>query len=151
MNCSTPGLPVHHQLPEFTQTHVHQVSDAIQPSHPLSSPFPPAPNPSQHQSLFQWVNKSICPHKSLNKDVWSNTSHNSQEADTTLMSTHWGVDRYNTVRTYAGKCYSVIKRNEAAILAITRMKLENMLRQSHALQDYTEYESIYRKCQKRQI
>ena len=53
MNCSTPGLPVHHQLPEFTQTHVHQVSDAIQPSHPRSSPSPPAPNPSQHQSLFQ--------------------------------------------------------------------------------------------------
>ena len=51
MNCSTPGLPVHHQLPEFTQTHVHRVSDAIQPSHPLSSPSPPAPNPSQHQSL----------------------------------------------------------------------------------------------------
>ena len=53
MNRSAPGLPVHHQLPEFTQTHVHQVSDAIQPSHPLSSPSPPAPNPSQHQSLFQ--------------------------------------------------------------------------------------------------
>ena len=58
MNCSTPGLPVHHQLPEFTQIQVHQVSDAIQPSHPLSSPSPPAPNPSQHQSLFQWVNSS---------------------------------------------------------------------------------------------
>ena len=58
MNCSTPGLPVHHQLPEFIQTHVHQVGDAIQPSHPLSSPSPPAPNPSQHQSLFQWVNSS---------------------------------------------------------------------------------------------
>jgi len=56
MNRSTPGLPVHHQLPEFTQTQVHWVSDAIQPSHPLSSPSPPAPNPSQHQSLFQWVN-----------------------------------------------------------------------------------------------
>ena len=53
MNLSTPGLPVHHQLLEFTQTHVHRVSDAIQPSHPLSSPSPPAPNPSQHQSLFQ--------------------------------------------------------------------------------------------------
>ena len=53
MNHSTPGLPVHHQLPEFTQTHVHRVSDAIQPSHPQSSPSPPAPNPSQHQSLFQ--------------------------------------------------------------------------------------------------
>ena len=53
MNCSMPGLPVHHQLLEITQTHVHRVSDAIQPSHPLSSPSPPAPNPSQHQSLFQ--------------------------------------------------------------------------------------------------
>ena len=53
MNRSTPGLPVHHQLPEFTQIHVHRVSDAIQPSHPLSSPSPPAPNPPQHQSLFQ--------------------------------------------------------------------------------------------------
>ena len=56
MNSSTPGLPVHHQLPELTQTHIHRVSDAIQSSHPLSSPSPPAPNPSQHQSLFQWVN-----------------------------------------------------------------------------------------------
>ena len=53
VNRSTPGLPVHHQLPEFTQTHVHPVRDAIQPSHPGSSPSPPAPNPSQHQSLFQ--------------------------------------------------------------------------------------------------
>ena len=58
MNHSTPGLPVHHQLPEFTQTHVHWVSDAIQPSHPLLSPSPPALSPSQHQSLFQWVNSS---------------------------------------------------------------------------------------------
>ena len=56
MNCSMPGLPVHHQLPEFTQTHAHRVGDAIQPSHPPSSPFPPAPNPSQHQGLFQWDN-----------------------------------------------------------------------------------------------
>ena len=53
MNHSTPGLPVHHQLPEFTQTRVHQFGDTIQPSHPLSSPSPPAPNPSQHQSLFR--------------------------------------------------------------------------------------------------
>ena len=58
MNCSMPGLPVHHQLPEFTQTHIHRVGDIIQPSHPLSSPSLPAPNPSQHQSLFQWVNSS---------------------------------------------------------------------------------------------
>ena len=54
MDCSTPALPVHHQLPEFTQTHVHWVGDAIQPSHPLSSPSPPALNLSQHQGLFQW-------------------------------------------------------------------------------------------------
>ena len=52
MNRSMPGLPVHHQLLEVTQIHIHRVSDAIQPSHPLSTPFPPAPNPSQHQSLF---------------------------------------------------------------------------------------------------
>ena len=51
VNCSTPGLPVHHQLPDFIQTHVHRVGDTIQPSHPLSSPSPPAPNPSQHQSF----------------------------------------------------------------------------------------------------
>ena len=58
MNCSTPGLPVHHQLPESTQTHVHWVSDAIQPSHPLSSPSPPALNFSQCQGLFKWVRSS---------------------------------------------------------------------------------------------
>ena len=56
MSRSTPGLPVHHQLPEFTQTHVHRVGDTIQPSHLLSSPSPPAFNSSQHQGLFQWVN-----------------------------------------------------------------------------------------------
>ena len=58
MNRSTPGLPVHHQLLESTQTHVHRVSDAIQPSHTLSSLFPPALNLSQHQGLFQWVSPS---------------------------------------------------------------------------------------------
>ena len=59
MKCSMPGLPVHLQLPEFTQIHVHQVGDAINlPSHPLLFPSPPAPNPSQHQSLFQGVNSS---------------------------------------------------------------------------------------------
>ena len=56
MNCSTPGLPVRHQLLEFTQIHVQWVGDAIQPSHPLLSPSPPAPNPLKHQCLFQWVN-----------------------------------------------------------------------------------------------
>ena len=58
MNHSMPGLPVQHQLPEFTQIHVHRVGDAIQTSYPLSSPSPPAPNPSQHQGLFQKVNSS---------------------------------------------------------------------------------------------
>ena len=58
MDCSTPGFPVHHQLPEFVQTHVHRVGDAIQPSHLLSSPSPPAFNLSQHQGLFQWVSSS---------------------------------------------------------------------------------------------
>ena len=57
-NHSTPGLPAHYKLPEFTQTHAHRVDDAIQPSHPLSSPSPSAPNLSQHQGLFQWVNSS---------------------------------------------------------------------------------------------
>ena len=58
MNCSMPGLPVHYQLPELTQTHVHWVGDAIQPSHLLSSPFPPAFNLSQHQGIFQWISSS---------------------------------------------------------------------------------------------
>ena len=58
IDCSTPGLPVHHQFPELTQTHVHWVGDAIQPSHPLSSPSPPTFNLSQHQGLFQWVSSS---------------------------------------------------------------------------------------------
>ena len=58
MNRSMPGLPVHHKLLEYTQTHVHWFGDTMQPSHPWSSPSPPAPNPSQHQGLFQWVNSS---------------------------------------------------------------------------------------------
>ena len=58
MDCSTPGFPVHHQLLEFTQTYVHWVGDAIQPSHPLLSPSPPAFNLSQHQGLFKWVSSS---------------------------------------------------------------------------------------------
>ena len=66
MNHSTPGLPVHHQLPDFTQTHVHRVGDAIQPSHPLSSPFPPAPNPSQYQGL----EKDLLKNKSTLRMRW---------------------------------------------------------------------------------
>ena len=73
MNCSTPGLPVHHQLPEFTQTQVHRVGDALQVSHPLSSPSPPAPNPLQHQGLFQWVNRWSWRDPSLQvlRSIWS--------------------------------------------------------------------------------
>ena len=58
IDCSTPGFPVYHELPELTQTHVHWVGDAIQPSHPLSSPSPPAFNLSQHQGLFKWISSS---------------------------------------------------------------------------------------------
>ena len=71
MNHSTPGLPVHHQLPEPTKTHVHWVSDAIQPSHPLSSPSPPALNLSQHQGLFKWVSSS---HQMAKSGVSASTS-----------------------------------------------------------------------------
>ena len=67
MNRSTPGLPVHHQLPEFTQTHVHWVGDTIQPSHPFLSPSPPAPKPTQHLGLLQWVNSS----HEVAKKYWS--------------------------------------------------------------------------------
>ena len=81
MNHSTTGLPVHHQLPEFTQTHVHWVSVAIQPSHPLSSPSPPAPNPSQHQSLFQWVNSSHEVSKVLQFQLWHHSFQRNAKTD----------------------------------------------------------------------
>ena len=81
MNHSTPGLPVHHQLPEFTETHVHPFSDAIQPSHPLSSPSPPAPNSSQHQSLFQWVNSSHEVAKILEFQLYHHSLQRNPRAD----------------------------------------------------------------------
>ena len=71
MDCSMPGLPVHRQLTEFTQTHIHWVSDAIQPSHPLLSPSPPAFNLSQHQGLFKWVHSAYQVAKILNTQDWS--------------------------------------------------------------------------------
>ena len=71
MNCSTQGFPVIHQLLEFTQTHVHWFGDAIQPSHRLSSPSPPAPNPSQHQGLFKWVSSSHQALLQMNTQDWS--------------------------------------------------------------------------------
>ena len=81
MNHSTPGLPVHHQLPEFTQTHVHWVSDATQPSHPLSSPSPPSPNPSQHQSLFQCINSLHEVDKVLNFQLQHHSLQRNPRAD----------------------------------------------------------------------
>jgi len=81
-NRSRPGLPVHHQLPEFTETHVHRVSDAIKPSHPLSSPSPPAPNPSQHQSLFQWVNSL----HEVTKPQWTSISSSINGDDKSICS-----------------------------------------------------------------
>ena len=88
MNRSMPGLSVHHQLPEFTQTHVHQVHDAIQPSHPLSSPSPPAPNPSQHQSLFQWVIKSTL---TLSVEILSKNLESS--AERLVPKKNWAADK----------------------------------------------------------
>ena len=81
MNHSTPGLRVHHQLSEFTQTHIHRVSDAMQPSHPLSSPSPPAPNPSQHQRLFQWVNSSHEVAKVLEFQLYHHSFQRNPRAD----------------------------------------------------------------------
>ena len=81
MNRSMPGLPVHHQIPEFTQTHIHRVSDAIQPSHPLSSPSPPAPNPSQHHSLFQWGNSSHEVAKVLEFQLYHHSFQRNPRAD----------------------------------------------------------------------
>ena len=95
MNHSTPGLPVHHQLPEFTQTHVHRVGDAIQSSHPLSSPSPPAPNPSQHQSLFQWVNSSHAVAKVLEFQLQHHSLQRNPRADLLqngLVSSPWQKD-----------------------------------------------------------
>ena len=78
MNRSTPGIPVHHELPEFTETHVHRVSDAIQPSHPLSSPSPPAPNPSQHQSLTWGVPLSVSYHFAFSYCSWGSQGKNTE-------------------------------------------------------------------------
>ena len=81
MNHSTPGLPVQHQHPEFTQTHIHWISDSIKPSHPLSSPSPPAPNPSQHQSPFQWVNSSHEVAKVLEFQLYHHSFQRNPRAD----------------------------------------------------------------------
>ena len=81
MNRSTPGLPVHHHLREFTQTHVHWVRDAIQPSHPRSSLSPSAPNPSQRQSLFQWVNSSHAVAKVLEFQLQHHSLQRNPRAD----------------------------------------------------------------------
>ena len=88
MACSTPGFPVHHQLPELTQTHIHQVGDAIQPSHPLSSPSPPAYNPSQHQGLFKWNSSSHQLAKKLSSE--SERAQYLGLSDKPIISEEWG-------------------------------------------------------------
>ena len=103
MNRSMPGLPVHHQLPEFTQTHVHQVGDAIQPSHPLPSPSP-APNPSQHQGPFQWVNSShevakVLEFQRLNSNkviygVWSQHGRYPWEGEEVTKGVFWVLSKF---------------------------------------------------------
>ena len=90
MNCSTPGLPVHHQLPEFTQTHVHRVGGAIQSSHPLSSPSPPASNPSQHQSLLHC--KEIQSVHPKGDQTWAFIGRTDDEAETPIL---WPPDVKN--------------------------------------------------------
>ena len=88
MNHSTPGLPVHHQFPESIQTHVHQVGDAIQPSHPLSSPSPPVLNLSQHQGLFKWVSSSHQVAKVLEFQLQHQSFQRNPRADL-LQKTGW--------------------------------------------------------------
>ena len=102
MNCSMPGLPVHHQLPEFTQTHVHWVGDAIQPSHPLLSPSPPAPNPSQHQGLFQWVN---CLHQ-VAKVLEFQLQHQSFQWTYTVLGCNLKNDRMISIH-FQGKPFNI--------------------------------------------
>ena len=95
MNPSTPGLPVHHQPPESTQTHVHySMDDAIQPSHPLSSPSPPALNLSQHQGLFKWVSSS---HQVIVYGVANSQTQLSTHAHTytEIKGSGWGQKKYN--------------------------------------------------------
>ena len=99
-DCSTLGFPVHHQLPKFIQTHIHRVSDAIQLSHPLSSPFPPAPNPSQHQSLFQWV---LQMHGQRSKPLSTMRNHGNMESQRENDSFPW---------TNSTSCKIVIKQVE---------------------------------------
>ena len=102
MNRSTPGLPVHHQFPKFTQTHIHRVSDAIQPSHPLSSPFLPAPNPSQHQSLFQRVNSLHEVAKVLEFQLQHHSFQRNPRAD--LLQNGWVVQGKAAIKIISMQC-----------------------------------------------
>ena len=106
MNHSTPGLPVHHHLPEFTQTHAHRVGDAIQPSHPLSSPSPSALNPSQHQGPFQWVNSLHEVAKVLEFQLQHQSFQWTPRTDVAFCFTHGSVYMYIV---YIGSVYSVYK------------------------------------------
>ena len=114
MDCSTPYLPVHHQLPEFTQTHVHRVGDAIQPSHPLSSPSPPAFHLSQHQGLFERVSSSHQVVKVL-------------EFQLQHQSFQWIFRTDSKLGKVYDKYYPSIKRNELLTHAATWRHLENIM------------------------
>ena len=109
-----PGLPVHHQLPEFTQTHVHRVGDAIQPSHPLSSPSPPAPHPSQHLPydpansllglyLVMPINASQDMHRNVDGSI---RARNSPKPETTQISVNTGLDVQLVIYYKSGKTLS---------------------------------------------
>ena len=120
MNCSTPGFPVHHQHLEFTQTQVHWVSDAIQPSHPLSSPSPPVPNPSQHQSLFQWVN-STWGGQSIRVSALASVLPKNTQDWFPLEWTGWISLQYK------GLSYSAIERNKLLMYSTTWMDFKGIM------------------------
>ena len=121
MNYSTPGLLVHHQLLEPTQTHVHWVGDAIQPSHPLLFPSPPALNLYQHHSLFKWVSSSHQVAKILKFEVSASTS-------VLPMNTHWVMEYY-----------SAIKKNAFESVLMRWMKLEHMIQSEVSQKEKHQY------------
>ena len=129
MNCSTPGLPVHHQLPEFTQIHVHWVSDAIQPSHPLLSPSPPAPSPSQHQSfpmsqLFAWGGQS--------------TGVSALASFLPKKSQGWSPSEWFGWISSMGY-YSAIKRNKSESVLVRWMNLEPVIQSEVSQKEKNKY------------
>ena len=138
MNHSTPGLPVHHQLLEFTHTHVHWVNDAIQPSHPLSSPSPPAPNPSKHQGLFQWVNSSHEVAKVLEFQLQHQSFQWTPRTDL-LQNGLVGSPCSPRDSQESMKYYSPIKRNALESVLMRWMKLEPIIRNEVSQKEKDKY------------